>query len=774
VPRIGFVALLVGAALGTAAGTEADQVVAQQQSCRSPRVGSGYAARISNALRSGKDVWGNRLLSPPSGPTYGGARRYLGPLLHARAPGHRALTDSGVHYVAFAQPLGPQGAGSVALHVADGSQIASDRVDGRKLTVFVGARGRERYGSCLRRLAAPRLAGGYLPILATRYVDAQRARHVQESFAARIPETGSLVSFVRVTVDARRARRATRVRFVPSAGRLAVDGNRLRRRGATYLLFEAGGRYDGSSLSYAVRRGETRTVHVAWVNYPQPSRPLVLDEAAYETARQSIAAYWERRLAEGATFVVPDARVNNAQRNLLIQNLGLTWRYSIGNPYEQFSFPESVDVAQVMGEYGFGPVARSIMRTSLTRKPTPYPNWKMGEKLLGSAVYYALYRDRAYIDQVSPTLRRYVRALGRQFAGSGRGLLRRERYSSDIPDNVYGLHSQAVAWQGLRSMARVWAETGRRSHAQAARRIAARLRPALRRAVRASQRRMRDGSLFVPVQLLDGVEPYENLTSSRLGSYWNLVMPYALASGLFRPGSTEASGVLAYMLRHGSRLLGLVRAGAYAIYRDPVFPVSGTDQVYGINVARFLADNDEPGHLALSLYGHLGAGMTEGTFVSGEAASVAPLAGAYHRAMYLPPNGASNAAFLATLRLMLVHETTARDGSPRGLELAFATPRQWLRPGRRIQVREAPTSFGPVSFTLEPGASSVQASVVVPDRAPPRTLKLRLRLPRGGRITSVTVNGRPYARFNAATETVDLSGARGTLDLAVGYRRRAS
>ena len=39
-------------------------------------------------------------------------------------------------------------------------------------------------------------------------------------------------------------------------------------------------------------------------------------------------------------------------RALLVQNLILTWRYSVGNPYQQFSFPEGVDVAQVMGEFG--------------------------------------------------------------------------------------------------------------------------------------------------------------------------------------------------------------------------------------------------------------------------------------------------------------------------------------------------------------------------------------------------------------------------------------
>jgi hypothetical protein len=741
-------ALLLGAAIGAAAASEAGSPVAKRQTCPPMRPDAGYSGRVERALRAGKDLWGNALLADPSGPTYVSARRFLTPLFHARAPGKRPLTDSGVHYVAFSQPLGPQGGGSVALHVGDGSQIASDRAEGRRLTLFVGARGRERYGSCIRRLAPARLFGGYLPILETRYVDGQGARYAQQSFAARVPQTGPLVSFVRLAIDTRRATSPiTRVRFVPSVVR--------------------------RSLSYAVPRGATRTVYVGWLN-TRPSRPLPFDEAAYDAARQSLVDYWDRRLAEGATYAVPEKHVNDAQRNLLIQNLGLTWRYSIGNPYEQFSFPESADVAQVMAEYGFGAVARSILTTSLTKKPRPYPNWKRGEKLLGSALYYSLHRDRAYVDQVFPVLRRYVASLGRQLTARGRGLLRRERYSSDIPDSVHGLHSQAVAWQSLKAIARVWAETEHGSAAEAAGRTAARLEAGLRRAVRASQTRLPDGSLFIPVQLGDRVQPYEALTASRLGSYWNLVMPYALASGLFRPGSAQATGVLSYMLNHGSRLLGLVRAGAYALYRNPVFPTSGTDQVYGINVARFLADNNKPDQLVLSLYGHLAAGMSEGTFVSGEAASVAPLAGSYFRSMYLPPNGASNAAFLTTLRMMLVHERIDRDGDPVGLELAYATPRTWLEPGRRIVVSGAPTSFGPVSFALEAFESSVHARVTVPERGQPHRLKLRLRLPRGRHITSVTLDGRPFTRVDRATETLDLSGRRGTLELAVGFRTRSS
>jgi hypothetical protein len=281
-----------------------------------------------------------------------------------------------------------------------------------------------------------------------------------------------------------------------------------------------------------------------------------------------------------------------------------------------------------------------------------------------------------------------------------------------------------------------------------------------------SQRRLPDGALFLPAQLLDGVKPYDRVTRSRLGSYWNLVTPYALASGFFQPRGRETNGAYAYMLGHGSRLLGLVRAGAYALYgRNAPYPVSGTDQVYGTNVSRFLADNDRPDQLVLSLYGQLGAAMTPGTFVAGEAASVAPLAGTSYRAMYLPPNGAANAAFLETLRLMLVHETTDARGVARGLELAYSTPRAWLRPGGEIGVRNVPTSFGAISFALTATDDGVRVSVDVPGRRPLPEVKLRLRLPKGERLRTVILDGRPYAAVNRATGTIVLPHRTGHVEL---------
>jgi hypothetical protein len=654
-----------------------------------------------------------------------------------------------VHYVAFADPSGIDGRGSVLLHVADGSQIISRRANGPHLSIDVGLRRAEPYGSCLARLPLPALYGGYLPLLETRYVDSDGARYEQESFAARAPGTRSLVAFVRVRIDPRGSRAAAaRVRFRSSPH--------------TRVAFSAGGRAKGSSVTYSTTRDRPLTAYVAWLDSPSATGRGV-DRKSYESARRSVVAYWTNRLAKGAMFMVPEKRVVDAERNLLIQNLELTWRYSVGNAYEEFEFPENIDGAPVIGEYGFQRVARAILTTALRRKLAYYPNWDMGDELRASAMYYELFRDRPYLARATPVLRQYVDRLGRQIDAGPRGLLHKELYASDLPDVVYGLNSQAVVWNGLRSISRAWSLSGNGHLAHRASTLAATLGSGLRAAVRASTKELSDGSLFVPVRLLDDETPYSALTASRSGSYWNLVMPYALGSGLFAPGSDEAKGVLRYMLGHGSRFLGLVRFGLDTLDRDRAYPTSGTDEVYGLDVARFLADNDQPDQLVLSLYGQLAAGMTPGTFVSGETATIAPVSGEEYRRMYLPPNSISNATFLETLRLMLVHETAA------GLELAYSTPRAWLAPGRRITVRGTPTSFGRISYAIVAARNSVRARVKVPNRARPRMLRLRLRVPGTRPITAVQLDGRPFRRFDANAETIDLSGLSGTLHLVVRF-----
>jgi len=697
------------------------------RACATPHASAASVRRIDAALRARTDVWGASLLAAPAGPTYAAASKFLAPLLYARGPHGARLTASGVYYLAFGLPQGAAGTSAVALHVADGSEILWHSTRGPSLLVEVGEGRGERYGSCVERLEPARLAEGWLPVLETGYADAAGTHYHEESFAGRGPG-GGLASYVHLS-----ASRPTRLRLVTGAGTTGVT---------------------------------SRSLYARWDGHGRAQR---IDAAAYAAARRSVVAFWRSRLTEGASISVPEPRVEHALEAVLAQELLLTWRYSIGNPYQEFSFPESVDVAQVLAEYGFFAEAKSILRTSFTRAPEPYPSWKKGERLLASAEEVGLADDPAFLRSATPVLSRFVSGLAARMHGD---LLARERYSSDIPDEVYGLHAQTVVWEGLNAIAREWAAQGEPGLARRARTLATRLERGLRSAVRASERSLPDGSLFLPAALLDDEQPYGSLTSSRLGSYWNLVVPYALASGFFPPGSREARGALRYLELHGSRLLGLVRAGAYALYgRTPTPPASGTDEVYGLNVARFLGDLDQSDQLVLSLYGELAAAMTPNTFVSGEGATVAPLDGEQDRTMYLPPNSASGAAFLETLRQLLVHETRTADDAPNGLQLAPATPRDWLAPGKRIAVRNLPTSFGPLSYSLAAGTASVRATIDVPSRAPVRTLTLRLRLPAGRRIVSVDLNGRPYHRFDRATGAIALSGLSGRLELVARFER---
>src|SRR5581483_2625034 len=537
----------------------------------------------------------------------------------------------------------------------------------------------------------------------TRYRDDVGAIYEQESFVGRLAGSRSLISFVHVTADASRATRAVEIRLASS---------------------------NGSVVRRAVRRGSRGEIDVAFVL--AGGRLSAIGADGYGGARADVVAFWQKQLAGKPAFDVPEPAVEQAERALVVQELEMTWRYSVGNVYEELSYAEALDVAQVMAAYGYADVSRQILRFTLRRLASRWTNWRAGERLVAGAEYWALTHDDRYVAEEAPALAHVVARLASEQRASANGLLPRERYSSDIADEIYSFQGQTVVWQGLLGMARVWSATGRFALAAEARGVALRLEPPLRRAVRGWERRLPNGSLFVPAALLDGGAPFAHLTDSVAGTYWNLVAPYALASGFFAPHGSESRGFVAYLERHGSRLLGLVRAGAYRLARPGQNPC-GTDEVYGTNVSRFLADVDEPDQLTLSLYGILAASLTPGTDVAGEAASVLPLDGERYRTMYLPPNNDGAAAFLETLRLMLVHETRGAAGAPTGIELAYATPRGWLADGRRISVTDAPTSFGPIGFTIESRSGVVTATVDAP-RVPAHGLHLRLRLPRGERV----------------------------------------
>jgi hypothetical protein len=727
---------------------------------------AAYTSSVQQAVASGRDLWGGRLLRAPGGPTLARAKRFLAPLTQGMQWQGRPLTSSGSYYVPLSFPFTSYGSTVFALHVADGSEIVTRRVGGPSLSVYVGS-GSERYGSCAARLHPAQLAEGYLPVLQTTYTDAKGVRYRQESFVGRAYGAygaRSVISFVRLDVDARGASSGATVRLAPWRRLTHSAPDRLALGAQTRLIVSAGAEFVDGVVRYRVPAGETQTIYLEWLNAPSDARYVHANADTYDTARATVVKFWQDRLDAGATFDVPEPVVQDAERGILTQLIAFGWRYSIGNPYEELSYAESLDAAEVATEYGYASVAKSIIELSLQRmrlRPWRFTASRGAHILATAALYSRLTHDRAFLRAETPALAGIVaRIAGRQrHTGPARGRLVPEPLSTDLEaHDVDSVPGQVEAVEGLLSIGRVWSSHGYPAQAARARTLAVGIDHALRPAVVRASVRLRDGSLFVPDQLTTRQPPFTRLTATRDGSYWNLVMPYAFASGWFPAHSSAARGVLRYLLGHGARILGVPRTYARTVYGEA--PGAGLAQVYGLSTSRFLADNDEPDQLVLSLYGMLAAGMTAGTYVSGEAVSVLPVDGAFDRSMFMPPNSGSNASYLETLRELLIHERRGRLGAPAGLDLAFSTPRAWLADGQEIDVRSAPTSFGKVTYSLVRTGTTIEGQLVLP---PGAHCRLRLRLPAGQHLLRVLVGSTAVAVDRAGT--VDLGNRHGTVEV---------
>jgi hypothetical protein len=106
--------------------------------------------------------------------------------------------------------------------------------------------------------------------------------------------------------------------------------------------------------------------------------------------------------------------------------------------------------------------------------------------------------------------------------------------------------------------------------------------------------------------------------------------------------------------------------------------------------------------------------------------------------------------FVHRLRDVLV--TEYRDE----LHLAAATPERWLKPGEKFSVSNAPTHFGPVSYSLEAFPKEIRGVINLPARNPYREAWLHVRLPDDKKIASVTINGRPWKDLDIARRRIRL------------------
>jgi hypothetical protein len=117
--------------------------------------------------------------------------------------------------------------------------------------------------------------------------------------------------------------------------------------------------------------------------------------------------------------------------------------------------------------------------------------------------------------------------------------------------------------------------------------------------------------------------------------------------------------------------------------------------------------------------------------------------------------------FVNRLRDSLVREDSD------ALWLAAGTPRRWLAPGHKIEVRNVATYFGPLSYRMEARKNGVGISVQLPTRDPYKAAWLVVRTPEATPLQSVEIAGQPWQDFDAEQGRIRLPLRKEPMDVEV-------
>jgi hypothetical protein len=176
-------------------------------------------------------------------------------------------------------------------------------------------------------------------------------------------------------------------------------------------------------------------------------------------------------------------------------------------------------------------------------------------------------------------------------------------------------------------------------------------------------------------------------------------------------------------------------------------PTMYTKGEYGLPTRNLLMEDDVLAVIR-SVYSSSAFSMTRGTWTSAEVPSSGP---DQIGTGVSPWVGMQHASALKSLLLW----NDPREGMP--LWVGKATPRAWLEAGETIEVHNATTRWGRMSFTIRAAATghSYTVQLALPPTCCEAGVRLRIRAPLPKKITSATAAGQPLV-VNATEETVAL------------------
>ena len=514
-----------------------------------------------------------------------------------------------------------------------------------------------------------------------------------------------------------------------------------------------------------VPAGGSREVCFKLPSPPEGRAAAEVDSQEFRQRLDEVCERWTALVGAGMQITVPEQRVNDACRAWLAFNfLNVDKQGDRYLPHDGAGFYEEVFgysavlYCHALDLWGYHEDSRRYLESllSLLRPDglffVRYGLPDHGAMLLALSSHYRMTGDEAWLRQTALPIVRMCdwiirkRQESMQAAGTSRpvtyGLIKFTPYA-DYGEATFDYYGDAYCCVGMEQAAGVLRRIGMGAQADRIAGEAAAYRACILGSMDAAVIE-REGVKVLPME--PDTHRLLKSTGYKAGGYYGLIASMMLESEFLPPADGRARWVTGALERRGGLVLGLCEFD------------KGVDHAYTYGYLLNCLRRDEVRRALLGFYGMLACGMGRDTYAGVEVTQV--LTGEPTPTL---PHLYSGTQQLRLLRMMLVGDEGA------DLRIGQAVPRAWLEAGKRIEVRRAPTAFGPVSFTIlsEVNRGRIQALIDPPTRQPPRCIRLRLRHPKGRPIRAVTVNGAPTDAFQG--DWVFLTPQGVPLSIAVRY-----
>jgi hypothetical protein len=463
--------------------------------------------------------------------------------------------------------------------------------------------------------------------------------------------------------------------------------------------------------------------------HPDPKSAEQITEEQFELHHANAETAWRDTLAECAPFHLPDPRVNEAYRAWLAYSMLNADRIDgklhvhDGAGFYDLQFGYSVALhTMALDLYRLHDYVADVLATQVAlQKPDGHYIQECGLPdqggfVLSHATHYLMTKDKAWLKHNGQPLKKacdwiVARRGEGPTEGMCKGLIKFRPYN-DYNDPVFNCQGNIYCCQGLEAAALAFGEIGETDAAERYGVEAAKYRQDIYNSMDAATI-THHGVKMIPIE--PDTQRLLKLTKYRGGEYYGLVAS-TLFENEFFPKNDPRGDLLRNMLENDGGL-----AAGVCEFQE------GIDHAY---TCGYLLDRLRAGEIRkvlLGFWSFMAYGMTRDTYSPVEVTLYKT--GDNH---YTLPHTYSCTQQLRLLRYMLLREENGQ------LVLAQGIPSAWLEPSKHIEVTDAPTLFGPVSYRIDVDDSrSLRVHLDPPKRDAPKSIRIHLRHPQRLRIAQV-------------------------------------